>query len=276
MKLSSTSRKDDEITMSVLGHSTVLINFYGKWIITDPVLFDKIWVQIGKWKIGMKRISPLAIDLDDLPKIDMILLSHTHMDHFDIQSIKHLIHKNIWDIKIICPHNAKRLLQNIPGISEIYELDRDHEIKIWDISIKSWETNHRWARRPWDKKKHTRWSKSSMSYNAYMISWWDRHIFFWWDTAYTDIYKDTWYQADVAIMPIWAYDPWLSNHCNPEQALDMALDLWAKYFIPIHCETFRLGREEVDIPRRLLSEAIQHRDDISLWSSRIWDIFTIR
>lgn len=97
---------------------------YGKYIITDPILFDKIWLQIGKWKIGMRRITPLAVDLEKLPKIDIIILSHAHMDHLDIQSIKYLVHKNIWGIKIVCPHNTKKIINNISWIGEIYELDR--------------------------------------------------------------------------------------------------------------------------------------------------------
>lgn len=101
-------------------------------------------------------------------------------------------------------------------------------------------------------------------------------IYFSDETQLIQIYKDSLHKADVAIMPIWAYDPWINSHCNPEQALSMALDLWAKYFIPIHCETFVLGKEWVDTPRKILNQLIQYRDEISLWSQTIWDTFIIR
>ncbi len=276
MEILPKQRDNSEITVSVLWHSTVLINMYGKFIITDPVLFERVWLQIGKWKVGIKRISPLAIDLKDLPKIDMILISHTHMDHLDIQSIKYIVRNNNPDVKIICPHNGKKVIGSIASTNEVYELDRDKSVDIDGISIGARETNHRWARRPRNKRKHTRWSNKSHSYNAYMISTRDKRIFFGWDTAYIDIYKNTWYQVDVAIMPIWGYDPRIRNHCDPEQAIDMALDLWAKYFIPIHCETFILGKEWIHAPRKLLTELVQDRKDILLWSQIIWDIFIVK
>lgn len=269
-------RDNNAITISVLWHSTVLINLYWYWIITDPVLFDKVGLQIWRWKIGMKRIKPLAIDLDNIPKIDLILLSHTHMDHLDIQSIKRLSGKNFGDIKIICSHNTSKILKNIKGISQIHELDRDKSIEIDDINIKSFETKHRWARRPWQKGKHTRWSDKSHSYNAYMINSRSKSIFFGGDTAYTDIYKNTVDPTDVAIMPIWAYHPWIHSHCDPHQALDMALDLKAKYFIPIHCETFRLGHEHINEPREIISHIIKDHEDIKVGSKYIWDILVLK
>lgn len=275
MKVLPKNRNHDHITLSVLWHSTVLINIYGKWIITDPILFDKIWLKICKWKVGMTRVQPLVVSLEDLPDIDMILLSHTHMDHFDMESINRLVKRNYDRIKIICPHNTRSLLKNIDGISHIYTLDRDEEITIDEMHIKARETNHRGARRPWHKKKHTRWSIKSHSYNAYMISSHDKTIFFGGDTAYTDIYKDNWNDVDIAIMPIWAYDPRLSSHCNPQQALQMATDLWARYFVPIHCETFRLGREDIDMPRKIITNLISSYSDISLATNYIWDVFVL-
>ena len=84
------TRPDDKLTLSLVGHATVLINMYGKRILTDPVLFDKIGLEIGKGKIGLTRLTPPSIEIKDIPQLDYVVLSHAHMDHWDLQSLREL------------------------------------------------------------------------------------------------------------------------------------------------------------------------------------------
>lgn len=78
------------------------------------------------------------------------------------------------------------------------------------------------------------------------------------DTAYTDAYKELTNSADIAIMPIGSYDPWIDYHCNPEQAVSMAEHMGAKRFVPIHFETFRLDKAHLKQPMERLKKALTH------------------
>src|SRR5512147_2208190 len=73
-----------------LGHSTVLLKIDGFTILTDPVFSDRAGLNFGPLTLGLKRLVAPALGIDNLPKIDLVLLSHAHMDHFDIPSLRHL------------------------------------------------------------------------------------------------------------------------------------------------------------------------------------------
>src|SRR5258708_1694623 len=73
-----------------LGHSSVLLKVDGVTIVTDPVFSSRAGIGVGPMTIGLKRMVAPALPLDELPKIDVILLSHAHMDHFDIRTLRRL------------------------------------------------------------------------------------------------------------------------------------------------------------------------------------------
>jgi L-ascorbate metabolism protein UlaG (beta-lactamase superfamily) len=71
----------------LLGHATVLINFFGIKILTDPVLFPRIGIRLPGLTVGPKRLTSPALTVRDLPEIDIVLLSHAHFDHFDMRTL---------------------------------------------------------------------------------------------------------------------------------------------------------------------------------------------
>ena len=79
---------DNDVTISWIGHATVLINFYGKWILTDPVFFERVGIYFLGTTWGPTRYTAPALNIDEIPKPDLILLSHAHMDHMDFLTLK--------------------------------------------------------------------------------------------------------------------------------------------------------------------------------------------
>src|SRR5437870_2087654 len=78
---------DNQLTAAWLGHATVLINFFGIKILTDPVLFPRIGIRLPGLTIGPKRLTAPALTVRELPEIDVVLLSHAHFDHFDMRTL---------------------------------------------------------------------------------------------------------------------------------------------------------------------------------------------
>ncbi len=236
------------ITLSWLGHSTVLINFFGKWILTDPVLFERVGIYFLGTNYGPARISPPALNINEIPQPDIILLSHAHMDHMDYWTLKNLSNKFPNKIDVITAYLTKDVIADLPWKS-INVLDWNDEINLQGIRFKALEVKHFGWRFPWEKDRSRGYFKDGRSYNAYIIESNGKKILFGGDTAFTDKLKSSNEKnIDIAIMPIGAYNPWRRNHCNPEEALKMASELNAKYFVPIHTKTFKLGVEPINEP----------------------------
>jgi L-ascorbate metabolism protein UlaG (beta-lactamase superfamily) len=235
--------KDNELTLAWIGHSTVLINFFGKWILTDPVLFERIGVSFFGGVIGPARITPPALQIDEFPKPDIILLSHAHMDHMDFSTLKAFSKKYPDQIDVITAYITKDVIDELPWKS-LNVMDWNDELILQDIRFRANEVKHFGWRYPWEKDRSRGYMKDGRSYNSYLIEYKNKKVLFGGDMSLHEKLrplKDE--NIDVAIMPIGAYNPWIRNHCNPEQALQMAGEINAKYFIPIHTKTFNQSKE---------------------------------
>lgn len=79
---------NDRLTAAWLGHATVLLNFFGVTVLTDPVLLSRIGIPLPFTAIGPKRLTQPALKIGELPEIDLILLSHAHFDHLDWRTLR--------------------------------------------------------------------------------------------------------------------------------------------------------------------------------------------
>ena len=234
--------KDDEINIAWIGHATVLINFFGKYILTDPVFFEAVGVYIEGFILGPKRASLPALMLEDIPKPDIVLLSHAHMDHMDYKTLKALTEKYPGELDCVVAYNTKDVVEDLKWKS-LQEVDWDERISLNGINFKGIETQHFGWRYPGEKDRSGGHTKDGRSFNGFIMERFGKKVLFGGDTTFTDKFKKHKDEnVDIAIMPIGAYKPWRKYHCTPEEALVMAeYHLGAKYFIPIHTKTFDSG-----------------------------------
>ncbi|MGE5679860.1 MAG: MBL fold metallo-hydrolase [Bacillota bacterium] len=247
---------EDKLSIAWIGHSTILMNFHGVKILTDPVFFERVGVYFFGYTWGPSRYSLPALYINEVPKPDIILLSHSHMDHTDYESLKYLSKKFPGQIDIVSSYMSKDVFEDLEWRS-VKELDWGEEYSINGVDISALEVKHFGWRFPWERDRSRGYIKQARSYNAYMLQRSGKKVLFGGDTANTDklnIIKD--HKVDVAIMPVGAYNPWRFNHCNPEEALAMADQINAEYFIPIHCSTFQQGREPKEEPIEWVKRSI--------------------
>ena len=250
------SWSDSTITAAWIGHATVLINFFGTIIITDPVFSQNIGINfLGLTTLGPKRLVEPALAIDELPPIDLILLSHAHMDHLDFPSLRKFDKK----IPVVMAKNTSDLLCD-RGWKDITELDWGETLTTAGVTIEALKVRHFGWRFPWEKDR-SRGFFNGRSFNAYLLSKNGKNIVFGGDTAYQEYFKilaERNVPVDLAILPIGTYNPWIYVHANPEQAVEMANHMNAKTILPIHWSTFILSNEPQREPIERLTHALEH------------------
>jgi L-ascorbate metabolism protein UlaG (beta-lactamase superfamily) len=245
---------DDGLRAAWLGHSTVLLKLDGFTVLTDPVFSVRVGLNFGPMTLGIKRLVDVATPLSHLPSIDLILLSHAHMDHFDLPTLRKLEHPGT---RVVTATRTSDLLRP-RRYARVCELGWNETVQIGPARVTSFEVAHWGARMRSDIFR---------GYNGYLVEVGRHRVIFGGDTAYTGSFKALRSSArvDLAIMPIGAYDPWIRVHCNPEQALAMANDAGAEFILPVHHQTFRLSREPRYEPiHRLLAAAGSATDRVCL------------
>jgi L-ascorbate metabolism protein UlaG (beta-lactamase superfamily) len=244
----------DTVTAAWLGHATVLIDFCGLRILTDPTFFARIGIRVGPLTFGPKRYIACALKPQELPPLDLLLLSHAHMDHLDLRSLRQLPR----DLPVVTARGTSRLLRRFHhvrelGWNETLTLPTAHG----EIVLTAFRLRHWGARFPWDHQS---------SYNAYVLERAGRRLCFFGDSARTDAHHlGSRSPIDLMMIPISAYHPWITNHCTPEEAVEMADEAGARYVMPIHHETFKLSWEPLDEPiRRFRAALAQHPQRLAL------------
>jgi L-ascorbate metabolism protein UlaG (beta-lactamase superfamily) len=237
------------LTLAWIGHATVLINFFGIKILTDPVLFPRIGIRLPGFTIGPKRLIAPALKFNELPRIDIVLLSHAHFDHFDLRTLR-CFDENT---SVITAPETRDLLRRT-RLRQITELGWGEASSIKTaagaIDIIALPVKHWGARKQRDMYR---------GYNAYLLTRNERRVLFAGDTAMTNSFAELreYGPIDLAIMSIGAYNPWIRSHCTPEQAIEMANAAGAGFILPVHHQTFRLSVEPLREPIERFGAALE-------------------
>ncbi|MDX1430691.1 MAG: MBL fold metallo-hydrolase [Rhodothermales bacterium] len=225
------------LTVSWIGHATFLLRLNGSTILTDPAFSSRVGLRpLGLFTLGPRRIIPPALALQDLPKLDLVLLSHAHMDHTDRPSLHRLPSRP----PVILAYDTSEFVDDL-GFDQKEELHWRETAEVNGVRIEALKVNHYGRRYPWDRNR---------GYNAYLVSKEGLTVLFAGDSAYTDLIARALQgrRVDVAIVGIGAYNPWIRNHANPEQAWRMFQDTGARYLIPMHWRTFVVSDEPIFEP----------------------------
>jgi L-ascorbate metabolism protein UlaG (beta-lactamase superfamily) len=242
------SWSNDDLTVAWIGHSTVLINFFGIKILTDPVLFPRIGIRLPFLTVGPKRLTQPALTFVELPPIDLVLLSHAHFDHIDRRTLKLFSDTT----RVITAKGTCDLLRGTK-FCEVIELGWNESVRLTlrelDLAVRAFKPKHWGARMQYDIHR---------GYNSYVISRKNRRIIYGSDTAMTDAFAmlNDGAPYDLAIMGIGAYDPWIWAHSTPEQAVAMADAAGARFIMPVHHQTFRLSIEPFREPIERFTRAL--------------------
>lgn len=239
--------KNQKAVFTFIGHATYLIQTPGVTILTDPHFSERA-SPVGF--AGPKRVRRPGIEIDQLPKIDVVLISHNHYDHLDVGSLKTL-HKNFHPLFLV-PLGDKELLEN-EGIDNVQEMDWWQDVLVKETKI-SFVPTHHWSARGFFDKCESLWG-------GYFITTSNAKFYFGGDSGYDTHFTQTREKLgspDLSLIPIGAYEPrWFmkEHHMNPEEAVQAHLDLESKLSLGIHLMTFQLTDEAFDAPVQALELA---------------------
>ncbi len=250
-----------------IGHATTLVQMGGINLLTDPIFSERASPLAFA---GPRRAQPPGIAISELPRIDVVLVSHNHYDHCDLPSLAALAHQAGGPPRFVVPLGVGALLAGA-GIANVVELDWWQSTVVdgpaGRVEIVMTPVQH-WSGRRLDDRMQTLWG-------GYAVFAPDFQLFFSGDAGYSPDFADVRARFasrqgpgrgggfDLALLPIGAYEPrWFMKlqHMDPAEALQASLDLGAKATLAIHWGTFALSDEPLDRPPRDLAQARASRE----------------
>ncbi len=236
-----------ESWVTVINHATVLIQSAGYNILTDPIFSERCSPVSF---IGPKRVRAPAIAFEELPKIDVIVISHDHYDHLDLPTLKRLIARDNPQIFV-----GLRVGQYIDS-SLVHELDWWESVQVApDLKVTFVPTQHFSGRGLFDR--------FSTLWGGFVLETAAKKIYFGGDSGYAGHYKQTFEKfgpMDIALLPIGAYRPrdfMRYAHIDPAEAVKAHQDLHAKKSVAMHYGTFQLSAEPLNEPEMFLREVVK-------------------
>ncbi len=237
-----------ELGVTFIGHSSFLVQIAGRKLLIDPVFAERL--------IALRRLRRPGVRIKDLPAIDMVLLSHAHMDHLNRPSLRRIVAHNT---KVagrapiaVVPWGVEDLVSDL-GFTRVVTLEWWQTKSIGGLEVTMTPCKH-WGAR-FFKDTHR-------GFGGYLIRGGGHSLYHSGDTAYFDGFAKIGkrLKPEIALLPIGAYRPdsYRGVHTCPEEALQAFLDLGARRMIPMHYGTFRLSQEPMEEPvERLMAAARQ-------------------
>jgi L-ascorbate metabolism protein UlaG (beta-lactamase superfamily) len=273
-----------EPTVTWIGHATFLLQHSGLNIVTDPVWASQMAFH--------KRLAPPGVSLDDMPPVDVVLISHSHYDHLSVTALRLLQGAKT----LLVPAGLKSKLQ-LKGFMRVKELQWWETVQIRGVKFTFVPSQHSTRRTPWDMNRshwggwvvqptaahttalHEMAAQQGSTVDAQMEAEESGRpviphapiIYFAGDSGYFRGFHDIGRQfdIDVALMPIGAYEPehfMCAQHVTPEQSLQAFLDTGADWFVPMHYGSFKLAD---DTPKEALDRLESGRETLGIEEKRV-------
>jgi L-ascorbate metabolism protein UlaG (beta-lactamase superfamily) len=240
------------LRVTYVGHATVLIQAAGLNILTDPFFSER--ASPLKWA-GPRRVRPPGLSLDQLPGIDVVLVSHNHYDHMDLPSLRRLFDRH--RPRLLTPLGNGAILARTRRPLHMAEGDWGDRMALSDDVAVTFAPARHWSKRGLHDRNMALWC-------AFVIETPAGTVYFAGDTGYGDgdhfrAVRRDFGAVRVALLPIGAYEPrWFMHpqHMNPEEAVKAHMDLASELSIGIHHATVQLTDEAIDEPAAALARAL--------------------
>ena len=235
-----------EAGITFIGHSSFLLQIGGRGVLVDPVFAKRL--------ILLRRQRHAGLRVNEMPAIDIVLLTHAHMDHLNITSLRRIVRSAQMLGKkapeVVVPWGVEDLVAHL-GFSRVHKMKWWEQLKVRGIEITMTPCKH-WGARMFND--------TYRGYGGYVLKSGEHSIYHSGDTAYFSGFAEIGRRLHprIALLPIGAYSPdsYRAVHTSPEEAVRGFMDLGAERMVPMHYGTFNLGREPMNEPiERLMAEA---------------------
>ena len=255
----------DTVKFIWLGHSSVLLSIDNKIVLFDPIFSD----HAAPLPIAAKRFQEPPIAIEDLPPIDVIIISHDHYDHLDMDTVKHFIDQ---DVAFVTPLGVGSHLR-FWGVDEtrITELDWWGETELQGLKFAATPSQHFSGRIGVVHNNKTLWA-------SWVIEGKEQSVFFSGDSGYDTHYQDigkAYGPFHIVFMENGQYnESWRAVHNMPDEAIKGFQELKGKYLVPIHWGMFNLSVHNwYDPPKEITKLAKEN--DIQLITPRLGQLITL-
>lgn len=229
--------KKHEFCLTWIGHASFLLQTRDQNILIDP--------NWANWLAVIKRLRHAGMEIDHLPDIDLVLITHAHFDHLNRTTLRKVARNQ----PIVVPRGVASLVHNL-GFEQIHEMEWWDRWQHGDLEIIFTPAKHWGARQLIDQNR---------GYGGYILGIPERRLYVCGDSAWFDGFRKIGknFQPDIAVLPIGAYDnpSGRDHHISPEEAVRAFIDLKAKTLIPMHFGTYRMSYEPLDEPPQRLMKA---------------------
>jgi len=241
MKHLKQDTRDITVSITFIGHSTLLIRLGGVSILTDPNFDDSMGYI-------MPRIPEVPKAVEHAEDISVLAITHSHLDHLSLPSLRRMKGRPM----ILVPERVGTYLKKT-GAQKVKEIRPGETTSAGGVSITALPAKHPSVRYPLGRKTGT---------NSYLFEFNGTAVYFVGDSGYSDIFKSVGerYRIDIALLPIGLATPSFlfgKHHLSPDLAIRAFLDLGADLMIPVHYGTFRTILERPEWPLKELKRLVR-------------------